>query len=135
MKGRKPNLQVIEGGMSDVPEPPDHLSEYAKDEWRRVAPDLVKSGFLSDGTLGSLENYCIAHGAAKQCEESLRDGRVVTVNGIPKPHPAATMQKQYLEIARRFATELGLMAISKMRVKGGPQAPAADNGAPAGLDI
>ncbi len=135
MKGRKPNLVAIDGGLSDVPEPPDHLSEAAQAEWKRVTPLLVQAGFLDEGSLGSLENYCIAHGAVKECEQQLKNGHVVQVNGIPKAHPAVSMQRQYLEICRRYATELGLMAISKMRVKKGPLAPVGDNGAPAGLDI
>ena len=43
MKGRKPEIQALNGVLDTVPKAPAWLPRYAKTEWARVVPALVKA--------------------------------------------------------------------------------------------
>lgn len=111
MKGRKPKLKVIEGGAvpGRCPAPPSWLSEAAKKEWKRAAPELHGRNLLASDTLATLESYCVAVGVVRECEERmLADGRLIDEGDGLKPHPAFRMQSAAMREARLLAAELGL---------------------------
>jgi P27 family predicted phage terminase small subunit len=111
MKGRKPKLSVIECGKVSgrCPVAPSWLTSQAKAEWKRAAPELHARGLLLPDTLATLEAYCVATGTVRECEEiMMRDGRMITVDGVAKPHQAFKMQTAAMREARLLAAELGL---------------------------
>ncbi len=137
MRGHPPTLRSIEGGLSDVPEPPERMTHpVARAEWTVVAEALTKAGLLEDAALATLENYCQAIAGARDCEKIIAEqGRFVTVpSGVPKLHPAVRAHQNYLDIARQYAGEIGLTATSKNRIKPN-KGTGQGNGAPAGLDL
>lgn len=112
MRGTKPRLVVSNDAVADIPKPPVWLSKDGCTEWRRVTPDLVARGVLTDTDLASLAAYCAA--VAGVCETMRlikRQGRMVG----KRAHPAVRMQLQYLESARRYAAELGLTPVARQR--------------------
>jgi P27 family predicted phage terminase small subunit len=116
VKGRKPELRPIEGGLSGVPRPPEHLSPAAAEEWNRVAPDLVKRRILNETALTTLAHYCMASAMAREADRSIaKHGLLIDTPAGPKSNPAVRMQTQYLEIARRYAIELGITPSSRSR--------------------
>jgi P27 family predicted phage terminase small subunit len=116
MRGRKPNLTTDSGALREAPRPPTWLSKDAKAEWRRILPGLIERRIVTDGDLGTLENYCCAIGAVRECERILqRDGHVVDTDRGPKRHPASTAMKDGMTIARQLAAELGLTPVSRSR--------------------
>lgn len=125
MRGRKPNLTVIEGGAATgrCPSPAAWLSVHAKAEWRRSAPRLHSRKLLSTDTLATLESYCVAVGIIRESEETMaKDGRMVTTEEGMKPHPAFKMQSAAMREARLLAAELGLTPHRKGKpVEGGKQ--------------
>lgn len=111
MRGRKPKLKLIEGGKAPkrCPAPPSWLSTRAKAEWKRAAPELHGRRLLSADTMATLEAYCVAVGTVRGCEEMMIDqGRIITTDNGPKPHPAYKMQMAAMREARLLAAELGL---------------------------
>ncbi len=111
MKGRKPKLAVIDGGnvRGSCPSAPSWLTSQAKAEWKRAAPELHGRNLLSADTLATLESYCVAVGMVRETEEIMgREGRMVTCENGPKPHPAFRMQSAAMREARLLAAELGL---------------------------
>ena len=111
MKGRKPKLEVIDGGFAPgrCPLAPGWLSSQAKAEWKRSAPQLHGRKLLTADTLASLESYCVAVGIVRECEEIMgREGRMVADEDATKPHPAFKMQSAAMREARLLAAELGL---------------------------
>ncbi len=111
VKGRKPKLTVIDGGTvrGKCPSAPSWLTFQAKAEWRRAAPQLFQRNLLFADTLASLESYCVAVGVVREAEEIMgREGRMVTTENGPKPHPAFRMQSAAMREARLLAAELGL---------------------------
>lgn len=111
MKGRKPKLQLIEGGSAPgrCPAPPSWLPMHAKREWKRSAPELQRRKLLTPETLATLESYCVAVGQVRECEEIMAaEGRLVVSDDIQKPHPAFKMQQAAMREARLLAAELAL---------------------------
>ncbi|SDD71916.1 phage terminase small subunit P27 family [Rhodospira trueperi] len=111
MKGRKPKLQVVEGGAAvrRAPPPPSWLPAHAKAEWKRVAPRLQARGLLNDEARATLESYCVAVGMVRECEETMvTEGRTVETERGPTVHPAFRIQQGAMREARLLATELSL---------------------------
>lgn len=111
MRGRKPNLKVIEGGAAKgrCPSPSSWLTEPAKSEWRRAAPQLHMRDLLTPDTMATLESYCVAVGLVRECEEIMgREGRLVSTEEGSKPHPVFKIQSAAMREARLLAAELGL---------------------------
>jgi P27 family predicted phage terminase small subunit len=109
MKGRKPNLKLIVGGAAPgrCPGPPAWLSLHAKREWRRVAPLLHAQGRLIPALSATLESYCLAVGTIRETEETLAaEGRVISGEKGPIPHPAFKVQMAAMREARLLAVEL-----------------------------
>lgn len=111
MRGRKPNLKLIEGGAAPgrCPVAPSWLTPQAKAEWKRAAPQLHARRLLTPDTLATLESYCIAIGLVRECEDIMtREGRMVEGEDGAKPHAAFKMQGAAMREARLLAAELGL---------------------------
>lgn len=117
MKGRKPHMKMDKEPVTTVLAAPSWLSKDAQAEWKRVMPILVQRRILTHADLGSLENYCIATGQARQCERLLqKHGQVMeTEDGSLKRNPAVGIQKEALTQARLYASELGLTPVSRSR--------------------
>ena len=137
MRGVKPQLRAIEGGLSKVPAAPARLAPEAREEWRRAARELIDLGVLAKSDLQTLEQYAIAAGMVKQLQEIAAKAPPIITNeksGAVKQHPAHVMLTKHLTLALRFASELGLTPAARNR-KGFQQGSKADEGAPPGLDL
>ncbi|MEA1831730.1 phage terminase small subunit P27 family [Methylobacterium durans] len=114
MRGRKPELRAIEGGLSTVPRAPSWLPEEAKDEWRRVLPSLIQRRILTDTDMATVESYCLAVGTIRRCQITIaREGDTVETNTGSKRHPAFQTLGQMMTEMRRLAAELGLTPASR----------------------
>jgi P27 family predicted phage terminase small subunit len=111
MKGRKPALAPVEGSRiaGRCPASPSWLSDHAKAEWRRAAPELQGRGLLHPDSIATLESYCVAVGTVRECEaRMIEDGRLLTSPDGLMPHPSFRMQMAAMREARLLAAELGL---------------------------
>ena len=124
MRGRKPELKAIEGGLSRLPPARAWLPKEAKDEWRRVVPGLRQRKTLTREDLPMLEAYCLASGTVRRMQATIAtDGDHITNDkGDTKRHPAFQTMFQALTESRRLAAELGLTPASRNK------AAATDNG-------
>lgn len=121
MRGLKPRLVVSNEAVTAVPAPPSWLSKDAKAEWKRVAPDLVARGLLTDTDLGALENYCVAMGHVRAMTRAInRAGHMIA----GKQHPLLRHLHGYLETSRRYAAEMGLTAVARHRAGASTKPPA-----------
>src|SRR6266480_2846757 len=55
----------------ECPEPPSRLSEYARQEWEAVAPELFRLGLLTVLDISTLAAYCSAAAQLRQAEEAI----------------------------------------------------------------
>lgn len=122
MRGRKAvELRAIEGGLSKAPRAPVWLPPEAKEEWRRVLPDLIKRGVLTKVDLSAVENYCFAIGQIRECQKTIAmEGAVIETKHGSKRHPLFQTLQQMLTESRRLASELGLMPASRNKAERAP---------------
>jgi P27 family predicted phage terminase small subunit len=106
VRGRKPELTRDSCGIERNLAPPAWLSKFAKAEWRRVMPELVKRRILTTADLGSLESYCLAHSRIRELE------KLIHASFDPKLIRA---QDAAIKTARQLAAELGLTPVSRSR--------------------
>lgn len=113
---KKPIAELTSAGVEwelikDMPECPRHLTEYAREEWDRIAPDLYMLGLINKLDQGELAVYCTAYGDWRHAREMMNrfvdseTGYVdVTPNGFKQ-------QGVWMQIANR--------AEERMRTAGG----------------
>lgn len=103
--------------------PPAYLDKYAKAEWKRLAPKLIKAGVLTSADTAAFAGYCSSFGifvtaskAIKARGDASSDPKLVfeTDKGyemqIPELAIAANAKKQMLT----FAKEFGLTPTSRI---------------------
>ncbi|WP_395675974.1 phage terminase small subunit P27 family [Inquilinus sp.] len=148
MRGRKPrpiHLKLIEGNPGKrplgtplpvaptIPEPPDHLDETAKVEWRRVAPQLFRLRLLTPLDVGALAVYCQAWSRFVQAERLLsemaeRDGVAYGLmirgrHGTPVQNPLIGVSRRSAAMMIHAAAEFGMTPSARSRVEAGPNPP------------
>ncbi|CAM5425709.1 hypothetical protein ATER59S_02469 [Aquamicrobium terrae] len=115
MKGARPNLKAVDGGLLKAPPMPSHLPADMKDVWRTTAADLVGRGLLTTSSLPLLETYVGALWMAKECREAIAEHGVL-VRGEKlqlKPNPAGAMLKASQDTVARLAADMGISAASR----------------------
>lgn len=125
MRGRKPELKAIEGGLARLPPAPVWLPAEGKAEWRRVVPGLRERRTLTRTDIPMLESYCLAAGTVRRMQAQISaEGDFTTgPRGDRRRHPAYQTMFQALTESRRLAAELGLTPASRNK------APVAEGGA------
>ncbi len=97
-----------------IPAPPSWLNEDAKKEFKRLAPQLVSLGLLTDLDLVALANYCQAFGLYLQCNRELANEgstttEIVTQNGAYLASmPQFNQSMKLLQQMRAWGAEFGL---------------------------
>lgn len=137
MRGRKPELKTVEGGLNKAPPMPDTLADEMRGEWIEIAADLTGRGLLTTSALGVLETYCGALWMARQCRREIATSGPIVRNrdGIPRPNPAAAMLAKANDTVARLAYELGISAAGRNlpTIKAVSDAPSDDDTAKLGI--
>jgi P27 family predicted phage terminase small subunit len=117
MRGRRPELKAIDGGLLKAPPLPRTLAASMADDWAIVVSDLQGRGILSTSMLAVVETYIGAIWVARECRVAIADKGVFVQakDGQPKPNPALAMLKAAQETIARLAAELGLTPLSRSR--------------------
>lgn len=114
--------------MVDNPNPPRCFDKYAKEEWRRVVPEMVRLGILSVLDLGILESHCMAFSlkrrAEVEAEKYFKENRKLTRSYTNKagannevPIPELGIMKQQADILKHTTAALGLSPADRSRVR------------------
>lgn len=137
MRGRKPQptaLRVLRGnpGRRPLPtdepqpeavvslEPPDWLDPEAQEEWRRLAPMLVKLGVLTQSDTAALIAYCEAWATWKGATQKIRQfGMVIKgkEGDLPIVSPYVKIAHNALMHMRGLLVEFGMTPSSRGRVQ------------------
>ena len=133
MAGRRPkptHLKLLQGNpgkrplnanepkpSAELPPPPDHLSDLAKQEWQRMGEHLVKLGLLTMIDRSAFAAYCVVWTRWVEAEEALtKTGPVVkSPSGYPMLSPFYTVANQSLSQLRAYLTEFGMTPSSRSR--------------------
>jgi P27 family predicted phage terminase small subunit len=141
MAGRKPKptkLKILEGNPgkqrlpkgepmpdTEMPEAPEHLDKYAREEWDRLAPGLHALGILYEVDRGPFAAYCKAYSLWRRAEESLAKksesnpdlGMVqVTKSGNIIQHTLLGVANKAAADMVRYAAEFGLTPSARARL-------------------
>lgn len=125
MRGAKPQMKMERDAIEDRP-PPNWFSEDARAEWLRIVPILASRRILTEADLGSVENYCMAIGLAREMERKIQEqGAVIDIYKVDKDgaailvgsrrNPAVGIQSDAMTRARLLAAELGCTPVSRSR--------------------
>lgn len=111
MKGAKPQLVVDNGApvIAHEEPAPDWMNDAAQAEWRRIMPEVVERGALTDLDRGTFENYCVAVGRVRQFEAMLKSCEAGDFLKISRAQAAQINQ------AKQLAAELGLTPMGRSR--------------------
>ena len=111
------------------PEPPEHLSDRAAAEWRRLARELAEAGSLTGADLRALE--LLAETLALESEMraliSAEGATIPAGEGGKKGHPALKIATDARAQAIRLLESFGLTPSSRHRVDRAPPPPADDS--------
>lgn len=99
--------------------PPEHLSEEAKTEWRRILPLLIASSVATVLDIPPIAAYCQAWARWVEAEGFVAQQGVVieTKHGAPTQNPYLSVANKAMEQMFRFLTELGMSPASRTRVQ------------------
>lgn len=116
----EPPILEYENGL---PLPPEHLNDYAKNEWEKVTVGLQAMGILSTVDEAALAAYCVSFSRWKYAEE-----RLLTEEILVKSSTGATYQNPLIGISNRaakdmvkFASEFGMTPASRAKLGVKPQ--------------
>ncbi|WP_415402891.1 phage terminase small subunit P27 family [Tateyamaria sp. SN3-11] len=120
-QGRKFIPKPDENALTRAPVAPSHLDQFAKEEWKRVMPYLVKNKIATKIDLTGLELYCemistirktriLMHKALAKTVKDEDDGKSVEYQKLFGVVNRATMT------ARSLASEYGLTPVSRARM-------------------
>ena len=138
MRGRRPTptrLKVLPGNPgkrplnADEPKPeiaipdcPVELGPVARQEWDRMAPQLVSLRILTQLDRAALAAYCGAYAMWAEATEAIQKyGTMVkSPSGYPVQSPYVSIANRQAEIMMRIASEFGFTPASRSRISAPP---------------
>jgi P27 family predicted phage terminase small subunit len=119
-----------------LPDPPQHLSGDAREEWERVSVALFNAGLLSAIDRTALAAYCQAYGRWAQAERGIalmaQTDKVTggllarTTNGNAIQNPLVGVANKAMQDMVRYAAEFGMTPSARSRINADPPAENAD---------
>jgi P27 family predicted phage terminase small subunit len=110
---------------SDLPEPPEHLDEYARQEWVRLAPGLHTLGLLYDVDRAVFAAYCETYSKWRHAEDELnklkKEGALKamvlkTISGNYIQNPLVGIARGAMADMVKYAIEFGLTPAARARL-------------------
>jgi P27 family predicted phage terminase small subunit len=117
--GRRPLNQDEPRPQVRLPRVPDHLSDEAKREWRRLGRMLVGMGVMTEADGDALALLCTAWARWLEAEGQLRRFGIVikSPSGYPIQSPYLSIARQSMAELRSLLAEFGLTPASRSRVR------------------
>lgn len=122
--GKRPLNENEPQPAGPMPDAPEHLDEFARMEWARMAPELHRLGLLTQVDRAAFGAYCTAYSRWAQAELAMgalgateRVPFIVTTDkGNVIQHPLVGVANKALELMHKFLVEFGLTPSSRSRV-------------------
>ena len=116
--GRRPLNQDEPKPKVRLPRVPEHLSEAARKEWRRLGGMLVGMGVMTEADGDALALLCTSWARWLEAEEQLRRYGIVikSPSGYPIQSPYLSIARQSMAEVRSLLSEFGLTPASRSRV-------------------
>ena len=117
-KDRAPKREPKPKAEKHIPAPPSFLGRVAKEEWRRVTPELYRLGLLTKVDRASLAGYCQSYARWIECEKVVTEMGVtfMTEKGYVCQRPEVSIAQKERALMRQFANDFGLNPSSRSRI-------------------
>ena len=144
--GRPPtptNLRVLRGNPSGrplptneprprrrqrIPSPPESLGDVGAKEWRRLGPQLIELGLLTDLDLSAFHLYCSTYERwVKATLEADKAPVIVTPNGHVQQNPYVGLANRLFYMVNQSLARFGLDPASRSRIVVDPNDQRGDN--------
>lgn len=135
-RGPKPELKVIEGGLTEAPSVPPHIPAEMRGEWRGVVDELIARKIFTQAMVGSVDAYVMAQWNLRLAQKQVDQHGLLVPSGkegVLKQNPAVSLLGKAQEAVMRLAGELGLTPAA--RAKTMPAKKDGDDGQFSFLDI
>lgn len=99
---------------------PSWIPKHGKKLWRRLCPQLMEEGIITEWDITSFEAMCMAYHMMREAQELIAsEGLTVKAErgDTIKKHPAFTLYKENANLYRQFAELFGLSPVSRQRLK------------------
>lgn len=118
-RGDRAKPPVKGNGVAEAPEPPEHLSEQAQAEWRRLAPIVAAQNTLTQADLRGFEILCDTLAAIVEAQKVIAaEGlTIVTARGGVRSHPAIKTLESARAHAIRMLNDYGLTPRARNHVE------------------
>jgi len=100
--------------------PPAYLDKAARQEWLRVWPEVKNVISIPDEMI--LAGYCVAFSRWRQADDKIKDGDNLTEetpNGAIQTSPYVSQARNWLNLMKGLASELGFTPVARSKVKSG----------------
>lgn len=100
---------------AELLKPPAYLSKYAKKEWKRIAPLLLKNNLLTEADISMLAAYCQAYHKWIENEKLIRTYGYTTVTdkGNIVQRPEVSIANKSMDEMIKVGKEFGLTPSSR----------------------
>lgn len=135
IRGRKPELRAIDGGLKGVPKAPAHIHPEMVEEWNIVVSDMVERKILTAAMVSIVAVYVTALRTVRECEKAINEHGLLVSSAHEKlkPNPACGILKSSMETVARLAGELGLTPAARSKSGFQPKGGADDDLSDLGL--
>lgn len=105
-----------------VPECPPELSELARREWDRLAPELAKLRIVTNLDRAALGAYCSAYALWAEANEAIQKygAMIKSPSGYPVQSPCVAIANRQTEIMMPIASGFGFTPASRSRISAPP---------------
>ena len=103
----------------EIPQPPDFMSDYAREEWDRITHVLYDLGIISRIDRSALVGYCEAWGTYRDAKEKLKHSSIIikTIQGNVQQSPLLSIANRASELMLKFAAEFGMTPAARAKVQ------------------
>lgn len=105
-------LNVNNGMLTEVPEPPDTLDEVGRERWYVFCQSLIDRGLMSEHYLPGVEHLCRLYDQLHKIDAQLGDVLIVKTSYGPKPNPLLSQRNQIMLQIRLLLTDFGMTPTS-----------------------
>ena len=109
---------------TSVPKPPEHLSEPAKEAWKKLGPKLAKVGLLTELDAMGMEVLCQSYADTISTTDQLKTSDLVVYvgeNATPMANPLVGIIAKNLATLKWCLTQFGLTPAARTGIRTGKQ--------------
>jgi P27 family predicted phage terminase small subunit len=101
---------------------PSWLDATAKQEWKRVAPELARLGLLTKLDSTALAAYCVSFSTWKQAQANMATNGllITTARGTQQKNPAVSIAADSLKLMKGYLALFGLSPSDRSRLSATP---------------